>query len=251
MTVHRNLTGADLHEPKGVETALAGMVYVANGSGSGSWVAATSVITNSAFTTGDVKSTFKNVADSGWILWSEGTIGDGSSSASIRANSDTAALFALFWNNYNNTNAPVSGGRGASAAADYAAHKTITLPLGVGRAIGVAGSASGLTARPYGTLVGAESHFMLGSEIPSLTSTANNNITVTTTRVVLNNPNDATTISVTGGGVGAGTAIASGGNMAFVTATGSNAISVNYTNGSPTALSLMQPTVYMTVMIKL
>lgn len=37
MPAHRNLTGADLHEPKGVATASAGTVYVANGSGSGSW----------------------------------------------------------------------------------------------------------------------------------------------------------------------------------------------------------------------
>lgn len=34
---HRNLTGAQLHEPKGCETAGAGTVYVADGAGSGSW----------------------------------------------------------------------------------------------------------------------------------------------------------------------------------------------------------------------
>lgn len=37
MAEHRNLTGASLHEPKGVETATAGEVYVADGSGSGVW----------------------------------------------------------------------------------------------------------------------------------------------------------------------------------------------------------------------
>lgn len=38
MTVlHSQLTGADLHEPKGIDTALAGEVYVADGAGSGSW----------------------------------------------------------------------------------------------------------------------------------------------------------------------------------------------------------------------
>lgn len=36
-TPHSNLTGADLHEPKGVSAATAQHVYVANGSGSGSW----------------------------------------------------------------------------------------------------------------------------------------------------------------------------------------------------------------------
>lgn len=37
-TLHSTLTGADLHEPKGVESAPAGTVYVANGTGSGSWL---------------------------------------------------------------------------------------------------------------------------------------------------------------------------------------------------------------------
>lgn len=37
MPAHKNLTGSDLHEPKGAATAAAGTVYMANGSGSGSW----------------------------------------------------------------------------------------------------------------------------------------------------------------------------------------------------------------------
>lgn len=35
---HSSMTGADLHEPKGVSTAAAKTVYRANGAGSGSWV---------------------------------------------------------------------------------------------------------------------------------------------------------------------------------------------------------------------
>lgn len=38
MPLHSALTGADLHEPKGVATADAGEVYLSNGLGSGSWV---------------------------------------------------------------------------------------------------------------------------------------------------------------------------------------------------------------------
>lgn len=34
---HNQLTGADLHEPKGVETATAGQIYIADGAGSGDW----------------------------------------------------------------------------------------------------------------------------------------------------------------------------------------------------------------------
>jgi hypothetical protein len=39
MTIqHRNIPNADLHEPKGVSLATSNTVYVANGSGSGTWV---------------------------------------------------------------------------------------------------------------------------------------------------------------------------------------------------------------------
>lgn len=37
MPLHSALTGADLHEPKGVASATSGQVYVANGAGSGAW----------------------------------------------------------------------------------------------------------------------------------------------------------------------------------------------------------------------
>ena len=37
MALHKDLTGADLHEPKGVASASVDTVYVADGSGSGVW----------------------------------------------------------------------------------------------------------------------------------------------------------------------------------------------------------------------
>jgi hypothetical protein len=37
-TQHSALTGADVHEPKGVDAASIGTLYVADGAGSGSWV---------------------------------------------------------------------------------------------------------------------------------------------------------------------------------------------------------------------
>lgn len=39
MAHHKDLTGTDLHEPKGIATASANTVYVATGSGSGAWTA--------------------------------------------------------------------------------------------------------------------------------------------------------------------------------------------------------------------
>ena len=52
-------------------------------------------LSQSAFTTGDVKITLKNVADSGWVIMNDGNIGDASSSATTRANADTQNLFTL------------------------------------------------------------------------------------------------------------------------------------------------------------
>lgn len=37
MPAHSTLTGADLHEPKGVATATSGQAYIADGAGSGAW----------------------------------------------------------------------------------------------------------------------------------------------------------------------------------------------------------------------
>lgn len=62
------------------------------------------------------------------------TIGNAASTATERANADTEALFTFLWTNLVDAVCPVSGGRGASAAADYAANKRIGLPDLRGRA---------------------------------------------------------------------------------------------------------------------
>lgn len=119
-----------------------------------------------AWTTGDVKVTFKSVPDSGWIMVNDGSIGDALSGASNRANADCLALFTLLWASCSDALAPVSTGRGASAAADWAAHKTITLPKMMGRSIAIAGSGAGLTARALGDRVGEENHALSAAEMP-------------------------------------------------------------------------------------
>lgn len=45
MAEHSDLTGADLHEPKGAASANAGEVYVGNGIGSGAWRGLEDVLT--------------------------------------------------------------------------------------------------------------------------------------------------------------------------------------------------------------
>jgi microcystin-dependent protein len=71
----------------------------------------------------------------GWVRCNARTIGNSSSSATERANADTENLFTFLWTNYSDTVCPVSTGRGASAAADYAANKTIGLPDVRGRGL--------------------------------------------------------------------------------------------------------------------
>ncbi len=98
------------------------------------------------FLTGDGKFTWRTTADPGWILANDGTIGSASSGATNRANADTAALYTLLYDNYVEALAPVIGGRGASAAADFAANKPIRLLRVAGRAIAGLGAAVSLDA---------------------------------------------------------------------------------------------------------
>jgi hypothetical protein len=104
----------------------------------------------------------------GWINYQLGSIGNAASGATIRANDDTVNLFTLLWNDFNNTLCPVSGGRGASADADFAANKTISITDGVSRVMGVAGTPiGGLSTRTSGQIVGEENHILTIPEIPS------------------------------------------------------------------------------------
>lgn len=115
-------------------------------------------------TTGDVQPTFKTVAKPTWVMMNDGSIGNAASGGTTRANADTEALFTLLWNNIINTWAPVSGGRGASAVADFAANKTLTLPKALGRALAVSGTGAGLTARALGENLGKEKHALTDAE---------------------------------------------------------------------------------------
>lgn len=58
---HSTLTGSNLHEPRGADTAAAGEVYVANGSGSGAWTASGTVVT------GMIADFYTPIAPTGWL----------------------------------------------------------------------------------------------------------------------------------------------------------------------------------------
>lgn len=76
--------------------------------------------------TGDYKFRHGVGSHSGWVRAAGRTIGSASSGAQERANADCEDLFLFLWGE--DASLVVSGGRGANAASDWAAAKTIATP---------------------------------------------------------------------------------------------------------------------------
>lgn len=93
------------------------------GGGGGGSIDATTI-----FATGDPIWVPVSGVRTGWVRMNGRTIGSVTSGASERASADAEALFTHLWTNYTDTFCPVLTGRGATAAADWAANKQITLP---------------------------------------------------------------------------------------------------------------------------
>jgi hypothetical protein len=83
--------------------------------------------------TGDLIPAYTTGTRTGFVRLNARTIGSAGSGASELASADAEALFLLLWEK--DTSLAVSGGRGASAAADWAANKQLTLPNGRGKAL--------------------------------------------------------------------------------------------------------------------
>lgn len=78
--------------------------------------------------TGQTVFEFIDGTRSGFVRANGRTIGSAASVANERANADAAALYTYLYNAIVDAACPVSGGRGANAASDFAANKTLTLP---------------------------------------------------------------------------------------------------------------------------
>lgn len=222
-------------------------------------------ITAAFFSTGDVKLTLKTSADSGWVLFDDGTIGSATSGATSYANALAQPLFNLFFTNMTDANAPIlTSGGGAttraaqvSAANAWAANCRISLPKTLGRALAVGGSGSGLSARALGQTVGEENHALVVAEIPPVTSSSGSAVAVSPTGN--NNPagvppgSAITNLQVSNSGVGSnwvptvGSAVW-GSILNYIT---NAAVSVTSSSTSGTAHNTMQPTVFLNCMIKL
>jgi hypothetical protein len=127
------------------------------------------------FQTGDIKARYATGTHTGWVRMNGRTIGSASSGATERANTDCQALFLFLW--AGDAALAVSGGRGVSAAADWASNKAIALPTAQGRALvgldDMGGSAAGVIAglTTLGTKVGAENLTLVAGNIPQLSGT--------------------------------------------------------------------------------
>jgi hypothetical protein len=147
------------------------------GASSGSGGASSGVSESAIFQTGDFLWNAFSGTRSGWVRANARTIGSSSSGGTERASSDCEDLFLYLWNNFSNTACPVSTGRGASAAADWSANKTITLLDMRGRTCygldTMANSAAAVidTATSVETAVGAEDVTVLQANFPSLNFT--------------------------------------------------------------------------------
>lgn len=138
---------------------------------------------NSVLTTGDVIWTPAKTTRAGFVRMNGRTIGSGSSGAAERANADCEDLYTYIHNNFSDTLCPVTGGRGANAAADFAANKPIATidmrargPFGLDDMGNSAASrlsgltfGSGGTATTGGANGGASTKTLITSEMPSHT----------------------------------------------------------------------------------
>lgn len=78
-------------------------------------------------TTGDVKWKPKSGALTGWVRINGRTIGNAVSGATEFASASALPLYTEIWGTYADARCPVTGGRGVSAAADFAGGKPIQL----------------------------------------------------------------------------------------------------------------------------
>lgn len=131
-------------------------------------------VNNKISEVGDLTQSMRT-SKTGWLLLDGDTIGNSSSGATHAIDATYDDLYTLLWTNCANSECAVSSGRGASAAADLAANKTLTLPNASGRSLrgkdDMSGSSAGVNTHAQADLLGgkegAETHTLVESEMPA------------------------------------------------------------------------------------
>lgn len=207
----------------------------------------------------DLKVRFDDQPITGYVRLNGRTIGSATSGASERASADTQSLFTQLWPYANIT---VVSGKGASAAADWAANKQLQLPDARGRLIGGlddmgAGAAGRITSATISgpTAIGAnggtETKTLVTGNLPPYTP--GGTVTKPSITSTVNGQGPGLIQSAAGGNVTAGGAL--GG--ATVTLTVSSSLDATPTfsgaaqGGTSTPLSSMPPVMLFTFYIKL
>lgn len=196
-------------------------------------------ILNTIVPAGVITPWLTTTAPTGWVLASGRTIGGEDSGATELADDSTAALYALLWQSFSNTELIIqdSAGtpttRGTSAANDFAANKRLPLPDLRDRAIVGLGNMGGtainrVTAYDTDTIGkagGAESLVLVTANIPQHT-------------------HDVAVPTTVAASAATGTDVAIPGAASDITST-------TYGSASPTAISVVQPSIALPYIIKL
>ncbi|WP_074123378.1 hypothetical protein [Bradyrhizobium sp. AS23.2] len=218
-----------------------------------------SVDPSTIFQTGAFMQFYGTSILTGWVRCNGRAIGSATSGATERANGDTQALFAYLWGA--DANLAVSGGRGVSAAADFAANKTLTLPDCRGRVVAslddmgniaagrLTSSYFGAAGTTLGAAGGAESQTLTIAQMPPHYHTAG---------IYDPGHNHNYNYTQSGGNQGGGGAF--GFNIVGAnTSTSATGVRVNSNNGLDTTYSaggggahpIVQPTILATTYLKL
>lgn len=236
-----------------VQLAADGVLVIgaSSGGGGGSPVDATTVLA-----TGDLKVRYGTGSLTGFVRANGRTIGSATSGATERANADCQSLFEFLWGE--DANLSVSGGRGASANADWVANKTIALPDWRGRALAglddMGNSAAGrLTATYFGAAGttlgaggGAESYTILTANLPPYTPSGTNTGGAATFTF-----NTGGNFTVSGANTAVTNITPSGGGTALTTAFTQPTWTGNAQGGTSTPFAVASPMMLATVYLKL
>ena len=191
--------------------------------------------------TGDIKWTLDDVQQAGFLWLNGKTLGNAASGASGLASPLAEPLFTFFWNKYSDALCPVSGGRGASPALDFASNKTLTMLDSRGCVLAAPENMGGTNRNNLGTnpsvggfsgvaslgqQAGQKSHAQTGAELAS----------------------HIHTMSPTLQGFNGGAGVSGGGNA--MQSAGSFLSSTD-PSGSNTPANVTQPTLMCNVLVKL